>query len=123
MSRGEGVEVVGVKREQRVLEGEGKNYKIMVKGSRKIWLMKGDLEGHSGEVGYTQYLSLDKVVTNDRKMEFSSSLTFVICYLQNLILINDSQTCLSVSTYFPDHIHDICKDYLVTFCVISSSVT
>ena len=25
--------------------------------------------------------------------------------------------------YFPDHIHDICKDYLVTFCVISSSVT
>ena len=38
MSRGEGVEVVGVKREQRVLEGEGKN---MVKGSRKMWLMQG----------------------------------------------------------------------------------
>jgi len=72
----------------------------MVKGSRKIWLMKG--EGHSGEVGYTQYLSLDKVVTNDSKREFSSSLTFVICYLQNLILINDSQTCLSVSTYLTD---------------------
>jgi len=90
MSRGEGVEVVGVKKEQRVLEGGGKNYKIMVKGSRKIWLMKGD--GHSGEVGYTQDLSLDKVVTNDSKREFSSSLTFVICHLQNLILINDSQT-------------------------------
>ena len=34
----------------------------MVKGSRKIWLMKG--VGHSGEVGYRQDLSLDKVVTN-----------------------------------------------------------